>query len=222
MLSIHTFLKSQAALLGLLASLGAPDREGDEPFDPGDSGVEREMESDPLEAQPPKGFAIESVTVGGSGCPNDSDVTVEKKRFRAVYHKMVLKNPPGPALKSTNCVVSLSLRIPEGWQVAPAEVGIRTSADLDDRITARATSKYFFAGDPLSVTQKKEFKGRYHDEEVHFEAIPEDSLVWSPCGEPTIFAFNASLQLNATKNEDGKGEVRVKAQRISKWRWRKC
>ncbi|MBZ5714875.1 DUF4360 domain-containing protein [Nannocystis pusilla] len=222
MLSIHTFLKAQAALLGLLASLGAPDREGDEPFDAGDSGAEPELESEPLEAKPPKGFAIESVTVGGSGCPNDSDVTVEKKRFRAVYHTMVLKNPQGPALQSTHCVVSLSLRIPEGWQFAPAEVGIRTSADLADRITARVTSKYFFAGDPLSVTLKREFRGKYDDEEVHFEKIPEDSLVWSPCGEPTIFAFNASLQLNATKNEDGNGEVRVKAQRISRWRWRKC
>lgn len=220
MLIMHSFFKCQAALLGLLASLAAPDPVADEP--PEHPGDEAEVESETLGARAPKGFSVEKISYNGSGCPNEGDVTVDKKSFRAVYHKMILKNPPGPPLKSKDCIVSISLRIPPGWQFAPAKMGLRGRADLDKGVSARQTSAYFFAGDPVSSAHKTELRGKYDDEYVHVETVPEHELVWSPCGEPAIFAFDSYLQLNATKNLDGKAEVRVMAHKIAAWRWRKC
>ncbi|WAS92101.1 DUF4360 domain-containing protein [Nannocystis punicea] len=208
MLILSTFIKHQAMLLGLLASMAAPPSE---------------LEAGPEGARAPAGFSVEGVTNGGSGCRTSADVTVDEAKFRVAFHDMALENPTsGSLVQYVSCYVKFSLRIPVGWQVAPARVAIRGAAELDHGITARQTARYFFAGASATTTQRIDFAGPYEDGFLEEKAVPSGSAGWSPCGGSAIFAMNANLQLNAKNNPEGDAAVKTIAQRVTKWRWRKC
>jgi hypothetical protein len=146
-----------------------------------------------------------------------------------IYNDMKLENP-NPAmdpLQSKNCTVSVRLHIPGGFQVAMASVVSRGSATLAEDVQGRAVSRYWFAGDPISGEDRVDLAGPYDDVFQYHRKIKLPSLVWSPCGEPAVFALENQLFLNATQNPEGAAEIMladtdVGFSQIVRWKLREC
>ena len=191
----------------------------------------------PLLVAPTGGFVtpndvyIESISTGGPGCPDPSTVTTiisaDKTTFLVIYDQMILNNPPGPAVKNLNCVAGIKLHIPGGWQVSVATVDTRGYAYLSPGIKARQTSQYFFAGQPLGAAYHTLLSGFYDGNYVFTDNIPFTSVVWSPCGESSIFAINTILNLNSVANPNGLAYFNTettdgKFKKVLHWQWQPC
>lgn len=205
MLILDTLAQFPAYLVGLLGSLAPPGGPSELGAPPADEVVAAEPD--------PNTLYIEEVVADGTGCDEESKYSVvidsDKNSFMIIYNDMKLTNLPTDAnhLKSKNCLVSVSLHIPGGFQVAMASVVSRGSATLAEKVTARATSRYWYAGDPVGGTDRVKLDGPYDDVFEYHRDVPFASLVWSPCGEPGVFALDNLLSLNATKNPKEESEV---------------
>jgi hypothetical protein len=168
--------------------------------------------SDPDELFPvidPDELYIEEIKTNGRGCPADDPGSVEtvisddKKSFVILYRDMALEFPPGPKVKNMSCNAAVKLHIPNGYQVALATVNTRGYLYLEKGITARETSIYYFAGNPLGSYPHTTIKGPHDDFFTFSDNIPFESLVWSDCGTSAIFGINTNMNLNANANPDG-------------------
>ncbi|PRQ02217.1 hypothetical protein ENSA5_25520 [Enhygromyxa salina] len=176
---------------------------------------------------------IEGIVANGAGCPvgNPGTVTTQispdKKSFIVIFRDMLLENPPGPPVKTLNCLASIKLHVPGGWQVSVATVNTRGYAFLEQGLKARQTSSYFFAGDPVGFSAHTQLKGPYDDLYVFSDKVPFQSLVWSKCGGSAIFAINTTLNLNAIANKTGYGifnstDIDGQFRKVFQWQWKKC
>ncbi|PRP98624.1 DUF4360 domain-containing protein [Enhygromyxa salina] len=190
--------------------------------------------ADQLAALPdPNDVYIEGIIANGAGCPSNkpgsvvSQIATDQKSFILIFQDMLLENPPGPPIKTTNCLASVKLHVPNGWQVSVATVNTRGYAFLEKGLTARQTSNYFFAGDPIGFSAHTQLKGYYDDFYVFTDKVPFQSVVWSKCGASAIFAINTTLNLNAIKNKKGYGifnttDVDGAFKKQLHWQWKKC
>nr|WP_293175377.1 DUF4360 domain-containing protein [Nannocystis sp.] len=174
---------------------------------------------------------IEEIKAKGVGCPNDASyeslINADKTSFIIIFKDMLLEHPPGPAVKTTNCQAAVRLHVPGGWQVSLATVNTRGYAYLEDKIRARQTSSYIFAGVPIGAKYHTELKGYFDDFYDYTDVIPLESVVWSPCGTSAIFGINTTLTLNAVANSKGQGifnntDIDGQFQKILHWQWKKC
>lgn len=227
------------AILALVAALGAS--ACDAPEDPGSLAVlaathdehgsglgdalDRSDAPEPQEA-PPKGFFIESITTLGQGCPEPDSVSVlmspDKTAMRIIYHDMVLKKSPGPAVQTTNCQTAFVLAVPAGWQVAPASLTTRGFGHLGKDIKARRNTSIFFAGLPVPVKFQVDLEGPIKKLLMATDMVPPDSSVWSPCGGSAILGISNSLVLNAVANPEGASFFKLHDQRLVSWQFKKC
>ena len=228
------------AILALFAALGAS--ACDDPEDPGSlaslaatddehgpglgDALDRADALEPQETPPPKGFSIKSVTAIGKGCPEPGSVSVlmsaDKTAMRIIYHDMVLKKSPGPAIQTTNCQTALTLAIPAGWQVAPASLTTRGFAHLDKGIKALRNTSIFFAGLPVPLKFETDLEGPINKLLMAMDKVPPDSPVWSKCGTSSILSINNSLVLNAAANPEGVSFFKLHDQRLVSWHFKKC
>ncbi|PRQ09148.1 DUF4360 domain-containing protein [Enhygromyxa salina] len=186
---------------------------------------------DPNIVVSPDDVYIEDIVTSGVGCPKPGSavgqISSDRKSFILIFKDMLLTNPPGPPIKTTNCVASVKLHVPNGWQVSVATVNTRGYAFLEKGIRARQTSNYFFAGQPVGFSAHSELKGLYDDFYVFTDHVPFQSLVWSPCGASAIFAINTSLLLNAIANPNGNAifnttSVDGQFRKVFHWQWQQC
>lgn len=212
----------QASLAGRVTSLAPA---------PGDAPPELADPPAPQTAPDPNDVYIEDIEAIGAGCPNDSSyeylISDDKTSFIIMFKDMLLENPPGPAVKTTNCQAAVKLHVPGGWQVSLATVNTRGYAYLEHKLRARQTSAYIFAGVPLGAKVHTELKGPFDDYYDYTDVIPLESVVWSPCGESAIFGINTTLNLNAAANKKGQGifnttDVDGQFRKIVHWQWKKC
>ncbi|MBZ5714874.1 DUF4360 domain-containing protein [Nannocystis pusilla] len=227
MLILDTLAKFPAYLVGLLGSLAPPG---------GPSGLDAPPAGEVVASEPepdPDTMYIEEVVAEGTGCDDEDKYSVvidsDKNSFMIIYNDMKLTNLPTDEnhLKSKNCLVSVRLHIPGGLQIAMASVVSRGSATLAEKVTARATSRYWYAGDPVGSRDGLRFTGPHDDVFDYHRDVPLHSLVWSPCGEPAVFALDNLLSLNATKNPEEESEIMlvdtdVGFSQLVRWKIQEC
>lgn len=205
MLIFNTLAEMPAYLVGLLVAL-VPSGDAVELAAPAAASA-ADDEHDP------NTLYIERVKADGTGCVDKSKYSVsidsDRNSFMVMYNDMKLENPneQGDTLQSRNCLVSVRLHIPGGLQIALARVISRGNATLAEGVTARATSRYWFAGESVGGEDSARMTGPYEDAFKYHGEVPLESLVWSPCGEPAIFAIDNQVTLNATNNPAGPSEI---------------
>ena len=111
----------------------------------------------------PSGFYIAEVTTDGPGCPAPGSVQVtlsaDRTRIQILYDDMQLQREPGVAVQTTHCTAALSLHIPPGWRVAPANLRTRGHTILDQGMTARRATDLAFVGIAGGPGFTSDFKG---------------------------------------------------------------
>jgi hypothetical protein len=179
----------------------------------------------------PNDVWIENVQAFGIGCPNQSstqvDISSDRQSFIVIFRDMLLQNPGGPPIKTTNCVASVRLHIPSGYQVSVATINTRGYAFLEQGIRARNTTNYFFAGNPVGYAAHTQLQGYYDGLYTFTDQIPFESIVWSPCGTSSIFAIDTSMVLNAIANPSGYGifnntTIDGRFRKILHLQWKQC
>jgi hypothetical protein len=172
----------------------------------------------------PNDVWIESVQAFGVGCstPNSilTDIAPDKKSFIVIFKDMVLENPGGSAVKTTNCQASVQIHVPNGWQVSVATINTRGYAFLEQGIKAKNSNKHFFAGDPFAYVAHTQMVGPYDDFYDFTEQIP--SVVWSKCGASALFGINTTLLLNAKGNKNGSAFFNATSQKVMHMQWQQC
>ena len=230
---LTTFAAATSALLAALFASACEDPDGLADHDEapaadgeGQPGRERASAPDPRAAPAPEGFAVEGVVTGGAGCPEPASVaaqvSADHQSLRLSFAPMTLKNPPGPAVKTTNCQAAIKLKIPAGWRFAIRTLSTRGFASLDQGVTARQTSSYTLAGAPVGVKLHTDIEGPHDDFFAATHFVSPASAVWSSCGGSSIFSVNTSLILNAVAEPGGHASFSVIDQRIVAWQWQQC
>jgi hypothetical protein len=179
----------------------------------------------------PSDVYIESITTGGTGCPDPSTVSTlissDRRSFLVIFDQMELDYPPAPYVQNISCVAGVRLHIPNGWQFSVATVTTRGYAFLSPGIKARQTSDYFFAGNPIGAAYHSTLVGPFDDLYSFTDDVGFGSTVWSPCGGSAIFAINTMLNLNALGNKNGTTVFNTDTvdgafRKVVHWQWQPC
>lgn len=218
--SAHTWLADSLASLAVAVTASPPN-----------DVAAPDPQAAPDDHPDPNQLYIEEIKTGGPGCKSPDTVSTiisdDRKSFLILYDDMQLHNPGGAKVKSLNCAAGVKLHVPGGWQVALATVNTRGYLFLENKLRARQTSNYFFAGKPIGFYGHSEFKGPYDDFYAFSDEVPFESLVWSACGTSAIFGINTTLNLNAAANPKGEGIFSTDStdgmfQTLLLWQFRKC
>lgn len=187
-------------------------------------------------------WSIESVSTGGSGCPDGEVgvvVTPDQRTVLLTYSAMHLEYPPPPRVKRLNCVAAFNLKIPAGLQVGLAPVLTIGYAELSVGARVKLASQYFIAGSAQSVTTEDSLDGPHHGRYVLFDgevgggsAWPSDRppvapSLWSGCGESAILTVNTSITLNTVQSPGATAVVNTAGgggamQKVVQLVWRSC
>jgi hypothetical protein len=174
----------------------------------------------------PNDVWIESIQTFGLGCstPNSTliGIAADSKSFIVIFKDMVLENPGGAPVKTTNCQASVKLHVPNGWQVAVSTTNTRGYAFLDQGVKAKNSNKYFFAGEAPAYVTHNEMVGPYDDFYDFTDQVPVQSVVWSDCGASALFQINTTLLLNAKANKNGIGFFNTTSQKVMQMQWQPC
>lgn len=177
---------------------------------------------------------IDQVSYGGSGCkagtasvtlsPDSTTVTIIFDEYEATI---------GPGAKFSdqvkNCNLNFKVIYPPGYQYTLYKNDYTGYALLEQGVTAKQTSSYWFAG---FVGDKPTFqstwKGYFNDQYTFTDTLA--SLVYSPCGASTTLNINTQLVLTST-NPKAQGLINtqtIETKTINPFkhsygvRWQKC
>jgi hypothetical protein len=201
---MNDWMKKNTFALGILALAASP-LVGCVDAESGDAPGAPEVGSATQAIGPnPSDVFILDIKNTGTGCPtpNDTATTIaeDRKSFIVAYNKLGLQIAPAPLVQNINCNSSINLHVPNGYQVSLASVTTRGYAFLPDKVRARETTSYFFAGNPITFSPHSLLVGPYDGDFQFDDTVPFSSVVWSACGASAIFAVNVALNLNAAQN----------------------
>ena len=107
---------------------------------------------------PPDQVRIDAFDVNGSGCRKGTVGAVfssEKTVLSLSYSEYIASIGPGtkPADHQKNCLVTLNVHYPQGWQFSIFSVDYRGFKQLDKGVTGKQSSIYWFGGTRQDVGQ---------------------------------------------------------------------
>ncbi|KAF2666579.1 hypothetical protein BT63DRAFT_457527 [Microthyrium microscopicum] len=183
----------------------------------------------------PNQVTIEQSSHSGNGCPQGSVssiisgdktyITFGFDRFNAAIGPRANPND-----KQKSCQLHLSLRYPQGFQVALMTATYHGWVRLDSGVTANFISSYYFSHAASNTASSRttlsggEFKnGKSYTKE---DKIENAATVWSPCGANGILNINNRIALNSN-NQQAQGEISnddatIKFEHKLLLQWRRC
>jgi len=183
------------------------------------------------DAPNPNEVWVESVSYGGTGCPQGSasvDIFADKKSFQILLQEYIASTGPGVKINESrkNCQVTVGFHYPGGFQYSVFSSDYRGYADIAKGDTGYQKANYYFSGETKQVSTETKIVGPYNDDYLLHDEIPFSSTVWSPCGRSSGLSINTSVRLDSkdkkresiltTDSIDGKVTYQVGIQ------WQKC
>lgn len=184
----------------------------------------------PTPAAAPGGFKVAKVIYGGSGCPQgslDVDITSDGKILPITYGKDFAASigPNTDASQSRkNCQLNLDLRFNPGFQYSVLSADYEGFAKLDQGVTGRVKSTYYFSGEQNQVSNSLTFNGPVTGHYLKHDEV--EIAVWSPCGSGALLNINTDVALTQT-SASAKGlltanESSAKFTQSVYIKWREC
>jgi hypothetical protein len=189
---------SLCAVLGLLSAACAP-------IDDMDVYDDIDGESDALA---PPNVALSNVSYSGTGCPLGTATVAlseDKQALVTTFEELVAEAGPGLSLAAArkNCVLSMSVSVPAGFQYAITSYSHRAFLDLDSRVIATLSSDHWIGSGSTHAFTTTEY-GPYHSDYLHTD---RDTLAqWSPCGTASVLHLNDQVLVkNTGTNSSARG-----------------
>lgn len=190
------------------------------------------MARGPVPAEP---ITIKKIQYNGSGCPLGTvaqNVADTKDSFTLTFSEFIAETGPGIPLSQSrkNCVLTLVLDVPSGWQFSVADFYYRGFMDLDQGIRAEQSASYFFEGQGQTGRFATNKMGPYSSDYVYQDTIGLASAVWSPCSVERALNINTSIRVDNTNkraypnaqglitNDSVDGQIR----QVWGLTWRRC
>ena len=185
--------------------------------------------SSTVQASAPDGVEFRSVSYNGRGCPRGTvikSISPDSKAFTLAFSEYVAEVGRGIARSESykNCVVTVDLDFPGGWQWAVTKFDYRGFAALDDDVKGTQKTRYWFQGYDHGSAQST-LTGPY-DDDYHFTDYVS-TITWSPCGATRALNINSDIRLNNRDNRRGTGFMTLDSLDGSvAWefgiQWRRC
>jgi hypothetical protein len=141
---------------------------------------------------------------GGTGCPQGSlsaTLSPDGQSIALLFDHYVAEagGETGKKVDRKTCALALPISVPEGIQLAIAEMPSRVFTSLGRGTRAVFSVEYFFSG-TAGPKLSKTFVGPSQGSVYLSNAVPAGSIKWSACGGSAILRVNTSLraQSNAT------------------------
>ncbi len=152
---------------------------------------------------PQEPVLIKKIQYNGSGCPLGTvaqNIAPSKDSFTLSFSEFVAETGPGIPLSASrkNCILTLVLDVPAGWQYSIADFYYRGFMDLDRTIRAEHSASYFFEGQGQTGRFGTRQMGPYASDYVYTDQIGLASAVWSPCNVQRALNINASIRVDNT------------------------
>ena len=149
---------------------------------------------------------------GGTGCPQGSaSVTLAQggSALSILYDRFVAEagGTTRKRLDRKFCGLSVPIHVPSGISVSIIKTDIRGFTAVPEGGRAQFNAEYFFAGEQGPKYTKDTF-GPANEDFLISNAILNEAVVWSPCGQDSLFRINASmLAVSNSMNEQAMATV---------------
>lgn len=157
--------------------------------------------------KPSEGLQIKEIIYNGSGCPIGSvaeNVSAAKDAFTLTFSEFYAEVYEGsrPSEQTKNCILTLVLDVPRGWQFSIADFYYRGFMDLDPYVNATHSTTYFFQGQGRQGSFESLKEGRnygFNGEYVYRDRIGLESNVWSVCNVERSLNINTRIRVDNTR-----------------------
>jgi hypothetical protein len=183
-------------------------------------------------AQAPNPYEVyvQSITYGGSGCPQGSvgnSFANDRKSFTLIFDSFVASQGPGVPITESrkNCQINVNLRVPGGFQFSIGTADYRGYVSLPAGVTARQKSTYSFAGSSAQFSSGSNFTGPVSKDYLNRDELPISTIVWSPCGATVPVNINAEVRTSGSPTSSAQittDSIDGKVQHILGLTWRSC
>lgn len=184
---------------------------------------------------PSEVITIKKIQYNGTGCPLGTvakNVSEDKTAFTLTFSEFVAESGPNISLSAgrKNCVATVVLNVPGGWQFSIADFYYRGFIALDLGVSAEHSASYFFEGQGQTGKFAATKTGPFDNDYVFHDQVGLGSQVWSPCGVERALNINASIRVantNTTKYPSARGLITndsIDGQITQIWgiTWRRC
>ena len=106
------------------------------------------------EAPDPSKVYVKRITWAGSGCADASTVnnqiSDDARAFTLSFNSFTAEIGPGVPLgdRHSKCKIKVDIQIPQGWSYTLFDADYRGEAYLEEGVSARFASKYYFQSKP--------------------------------------------------------------------------
>lgn len=150
---------------------------------------------------PAEPITIKKIIYNGTGCPLGSvaqNVSDDKQAFTLTFSQFVAEAGPGISLAAgrKNCIATVVLNIPSGWQYSIANFFYRGFLALDEGIKSEHSVDYSFEGQGTTSRFAKNETGPFESDYVYSDTIGIQTNVWSPCGVDRALNLNTKIRVS--------------------------
>jgi cysteine-rich repeat protein len=167
------------------------------------------LSADPAETDPrvipnigpdPTQVYVQSLTYGGSGCPQDSvgqSIGNDLGSLTLIFDQYVAAKGPGIPLPNAqkSCQINLNLKIPQGWQYSIATLDYRGYVSLPKKMKATQEATYYFQGDGELASADTSFAGPVNRDYLIRDTLPFSTVVWSSCNQARPLNITTQLEV---------------------------
>lgn len=183
----------------------------------------------------PREVYIQDINYNGSGCPLGTvaeNVSPDAKAFTLTFSDYIAEAGPGVSIRDgrRNCQVTLSLKVPQGWQYSVGTFDYRGYVFLDRGMRASHNTSYYFQGQGNTGRFASQMSGEIDRDYTFSDSIELGSLVWSSCNASRALNINTAINVRNTNkrrypdaeglitNDSIDGEIK----HVFGIRWRRC
>ena len=178
----------------------------------------------------PPGVYINSVTYGGSGCPQGSVGSLfspDRTSLTLIFDQYVASaGPTVPITESRkSCQIAADIRVPQGWSYSIATVDYRGFVDLPAGATAEQSATYYFQGDQLQAISRTNFYGPLSRDYLNSDSIPIEKTIWSACNAVVPVNVKTAIRLSVPRGQTGAittDSIDAKVKQIYGLQWKRC
>jgi hypothetical protein len=141
---------------------------------------------------------VDVVTLNGSGCPADTGqaaLSADSTSFEVTFSEfsaVVTADSPQSRTRK-NCVVGLTVDLPEGYTFAVREIPVAVDLDLAAGARLEHRISYYFSGNSTTTDVTTAVDGPFRGVWRSRHLVSDDSLVWLPCGQERQLNLNHRL-----------------------------